>query len=151
MHVYPLKRPGQVGCTFCHQDTARDRLHRHGAVDAEIGCTACHDPHASEHRSLLRAPVATLCSTCHPPDRHVHPHGPYGRGECTACHSPHGSDFSGLLRGGEGDAHCYMCHEAIEVAMTEAPMVHPPAKEGCLNCHAQTHGTNHPSGVTQLR
>ncbi|MHC4908966.1 MAG: cytochrome c3 family protein [Planctomycetota bacterium] len=140
-HVFPQRRAGIEGCTFCHDSVTGHRIHQHQATN--LDCLACHDPHASEHGSLLRAAsTATLCGTCHPPDATAVSHPPYTSGECTACHDPHESDFAGLLRGGEGAEHCYLCHEHVHDVIATASVVHPPAAEDCSACHL-AHGSAH--------
>lgn len=140
-HVYPLKRPGGAGCTFCHQSVTGQRVHQHAAT--MVGCVGCHDPHASDHASLLKSgSVADLCSTCHPLQRHSVTHPPFAAGECVACHDPHESSFAGLLRGGEGPDHCGLCHEALHDQMAAAARVHAPAAQDCLICH-DPHGSEH--------
>ncbi|MCP3905079.1 MAG: hypothetical protein GY715_15755 [Planctomycetes bacterium] len=141
-HVYPLKRPGNAGCTHCHAATTGQRIHQHGAT--EVGCVTCHDPHASDQRSLIRGEsVADVCSTCHPAEHPTFPHAPFGNGTCVACHDPHESDFPALLRGGTGTEHCALCHERIVDAIATTEQVHPPARQDCLVCH-QPHGSDFP-------
>ncbi len=147
-HVFPLKRPGQAGCTYCHQSVVGQKVHEHGAVLVESACVLCHDPHASQNGSLLRAPVASLCADCHPPESFSHPHGPFGSGECTACHDPHESDFVHLLRGGEGANHCYLCHDEMHAAMASAKQIHAPAGQDCQICH-RPHGSDFPAVLKQ--
>jgi predicted CXXCH cytochrome family protein len=146
-HVYPVRRPGSAGCTFCHDTVIGQRVHQHAATD--VDCLTCHDPHTSEHRSLLLADsTASLCATCHPAGAASVPHAPFASGECAACHEPHESDFPGLLRGGEGPAHCDLCHEATSDAIDEAQWVHEPARQDCLICH-QPHGSDHRGALAQ--
>jgi predicted CXXCH cytochrome family protein len=133
-HVYPLRRPGNQGCTYCH-DVAGNREHQHQANEA-VGCTGCHDPHGSDHRFMLTsATVRENCLNCHLADEHAVPHGPYAAGECLACHEAHESSFTKLLRGGEGPEHCAMCHADVADSMHQAKRVHAPAVLGCTNCH----------------
>jgi predicted CXXCH cytochrome family protein len=140
-HIYPMRRPGSEGCTFCHAEVVGHRIHAHGATG--LDCLTCHEPHASEHVSLLRASsVAALCGTCHPPDAMAVSHPPYADGACTACHEPHESDFPLLLRGGERAEHCYLCHEEIHDALVGASVIHSPATEDCGICH-EPHGSAH--------
>ncbi|MHC5113341.1 MAG: cytochrome c3 family protein [Planctomycetota bacterium] len=141
-HVYPVRRPGNAGCVFCHETMIEQRIHQHGAT--EVACLACHDPHASDHRSLVRTDsIATLCAQCHPAEGHSVAHAPVANGECVSCHDPHESDFPALLRGGAGNEHCARCHETVLDGLAAAEFVHPPARQDCLACH-QAHGSEHP-------
>jgi len=141
-HVYPLKRPGAAGCTFCHDAVTGQRIHQHGAV--EVGCLACHDPHSSQQRSLLRGEsVSSLCADCHPAEHASYPHAPFESGACVACHDPHESDFPALLRGGTGTDHCALCHEPLINDIASAERVHEPAQQDCRTCH-DPHGSDHP-------
>ncbi len=132
-HAYPLLRPGNDTCTFCHQ-VGNSQMHRHEALD-ESGCLGCHDPHAGRKFLLVENSVDQLCEKCHAPDEGKHPHGPYAEKECAACHQPHESNNAGLLRGGEASEFCYTCHAQTKYVMANALFVHDPARKNCMICH----------------
>ena len=64
-----------------------------------VTCFSCHDPHGTKNESMLRKPVAEVCSSCHSPnsqngphtasiEEHTH-HKPDSTGsQCAACHMP---------------------------------------------------------------
>jgi predicted CXXCH cytochrome family protein len=142
IHVYPLKRPGNETCTFCHPIVGA-RTHEHAAVE-ESGCTACHDPHKSEVKFLLKeASVELTCATCHDTPKEKFAHGPFAAGQCTVCHQPHESNNAGLLRQGDQPDHCFSCHTGVQVRVANSPYVHEPAKESCTTCH-DAHTSEYP-------
>ncbi|MHC5022508.1 MAG: cytochrome c3 family protein [Planctomycetota bacterium] len=146
-HVYPLRREGNAGCTFCHPVVGL-RTHLHVAVETP-GCLACHEPHVAETKFLLNRPsVQEVCMDCHYLQPGNHAHGPFAQGECGACHLPHESDFRGLLRSGEGPDHCFACHGETKYVMDNAPYHHEPALDDCTTCHGP-HAVDHPHGLLQ--
>lgn len=133
-HVYPLKRPGNQTCTFCHPVVGA-RTHEHAAVE-ESGCTACHDPHKSDTKFLLTQPgVKQTCATCHDTPLEKYAHGPFASGQCTVCHQPHEANAVNLLRQGDQPEHCFSCHTGVQVRVANSPFVHEPAKQDCTTCH----------------
>lgn len=141
-HVYPLKRPGNATCTFCHSVTGQhDRQHK---VIQQQGCIVCHDPHVSKTKFLIKADsTQQLCGKCHDVPLKKYAHEPFAAGQCTLCHDPHESDFKALLRAGNGSDHCLMCHTDMKKRMAEAKQVHDPVKKDCLECHSP-HATDFP-------
>ncbi len=139
-HVYPLKRPGNQTCTFCHPVVGA-RSHEHVAIE-ESGCTACHDPHMSDTKFLLTQPsVKDTCATCHDTPLEKYAHGPFASGQCTVCHQPHEANADNLLRQGDQPDHCFGCHTGVQVRLANSPFVHEPAKQDCTTCHdAHTSG-----------
>ncbi len=132
-HYFPLKREGNEACAFCHT-TGSHRMYQHEAM--EIGCVACHDPHTSGTKFLLTAPtVREVCLLCHVADDDPFPHGPFADGSCTVCHRPHESNFRHLMRSGDGPEHCFTCHTNMALTLKDAPYVHDPAVDECVNCH----------------
>lgn len=141
-HVYPLKRPGNQTCTFCHPVVGA-RTHEHVAVE-ESGCTACHDPHKSDTRFLLTQPsVKDTCATCHDTPLEKYAHGPFASGQCTVCHQPHEANAPNLLRQGDQPDQCFSCHTGVQVRLANSPFVHEPAKQKCTTCH-DAHTSEYP-------
>jgi predicted CXXCH cytochrome family protein len=145
-HRYPLKRPGNATCTFCHA-VAGTMTHQHKAL--EQGCITCHSPHVSKTKFLLKTDtVEQLCATCHNVPLKKFAHEPFAKGQCTLCHQPHQAENAMLLRNGDGSKHCFTCHGELEKRMTLASAtasssVHKPAQQNCTNCHSP-HATDFP-------
>jgi len=140
-HRFPLKQSINDTCHACH--ARMTGTHRHAPME-EPGCTSCHDPHGSDAGYLLvRANIEQLCTMCHQVQRGRHEHGPFAEGACTVCHEPHVAPGPKLLRGGGGNEHCFSCHEDLGRSIEAASLVHAPATDSCLNCHA-AHSSDQP-------
>jgi predicted CXXCH cytochrome family protein len=140
-HTFPLKRPGNQTCTFCH-DLNETGTHIHEPMEEEFGCIVCHDPHAAPGKFLLPSNrVSQLCADCHelPLKRFVH--NPVAEGHCTLCHQPHRADNALLLRGGRGVDHCVTCHGDMIGRLAEATYRHTPTSNcsGCHDAHTSSH------------
>lgn len=145
-------------CTTCHTDVAADMLKRssHPLRDSQLTCTDCHAPHGDIGDHLTRhASVNDTCYTCHTEKRgpHVFEHPPAAE-DCTICHEPHGSNQPSLLTR-RAPQLCQGCHSSVghrsmPQLATQLPQGGSPSEflvgKACLNCHAQVHGSNHPSG-----
>lgn len=152
----------QQACFDCHQRQRADSLKpsAHPLRFGLMSCSDCHDPHAGDHDALLvEASVNDTCFGCHAEKRgpFLWEHAPAAE-DCTLCHRPHGSNHAALLTR-RPPLLCQQCH---------APSGHPSLAytgadfeddfrnrfmlaRGCLNCHSQVHGSNHPSGATLHR
>lgn len=126
----------------------------------QMSCSECHNPHGSITGSLLTKPTLNeTCYTCHAEKRgpFLWEHAPVPE-DCTLCHTPHGSVHPALLKK-RPPLLCQQCHSQAghpSVAYTGAglPGGTPSGfllAGSCLNCHAQVHGSNHPSGVKLMR
>ncbi|MCG5532991.1 DmsE family decaheme c-type cytochrome [Halorhodospira sp. 9621] len=152
-------------CASCHQERRVDfnRPHHHPVEEGQVTCTNCHNPHGTGGESLLReGQVNETCYNCHAEYRgpFLWEHMPV-REDCTNCHDPHGSVHPNLLEARPTQL-CQSCH-------LHSPGGHPgvdpadfegggwfgpgPADDGrlvfgrgCLNCHSDIHGSNHPGG-----
>lgn len=129
-----LETDSQV-CANCHgdsQDLWKSMKNMHGPTAAGE-CTTCHDPHASDHKYILRKQTVDLCLTCHD-EIASKPHvvsGFSGKGHplrlssdplrpgqeftCASCHNPHASNSPFLLIAGKGSSDnffefCKSCH-----------------------------------------
>jgi DmsE family decaheme c-type cytochrome len=156
-------------CFTCHQRQRAEFLRpsRHPVQAAglasragQIACTDCHDPHGSLGPAQLVKD--TLNETCY--DCHAELRGPFlwehapAREDCSNCHTPHGSHHEKLLTT-RVPWLCQQCHLAqFHPSMEISGMNAPPQgrldlllARGCVNCHSNVHGSNHPSGVRLTR
>ena len=73
--------------------------------------------------------------------------------DCGLCHKPHGSANLGMLSQ-RAPFLCQQCHgreghPSVPGLPASLPGGAPSASllaGGCVNCHSQVHGSNHPSG-----
>ena len=109
---------------------------------------------------LVRNTVNETCTSCHAEYRgpFLWEHQPVAE-DCTNCHNPHGSVQPALLKL-RPPFLCQTCHEgAGHPSMVNTPQGlagggAPSAfllAGGCINCHSQIHGSNHPSGRAFMR
>ena len=148
-------------CLRCHTDKRKAMFQRSTHLfrtenhNMKVGCSSCHNPHGGEGgRMLQEHSVNGLCYTCHAEKRgpFLWDHPPV-REDCMNCHSPHGSNNPKLLT---ARAHlvCQQCH--IHMLPRHSTTAGKPLdiwsiNRGCLNCHGQIHGSNHPGGRTLTR
>ena len=145
-------------CTGCHTDVAADMLKRsaHPLRDSQLTCVNCHEPHGDVGDHLTKhATVNDTCYTCHAEKRGpmLFEHPPASE-DCTICHEPHGSNQPALLARRPPQL-CQGCHSSAGHRSLPQLTDQLPAGtsvsqflvgKGCLNCHAEVHGSNHPSG-----
>lgn len=147
-------------CFQCHKEQ-RAKLQRTSHMpmrEGKMECTSCHNPHGGPGPSLLKsASVNETCYECHQEKRGpmIWEHPPV-RENCSNCHDPHGSNFESMLKM-KNPFICQTCHVATFHPSTvydgkRLPGGSGGASEkllgkGCLNCHSQIHGSNHPSGA----
>jgi len=122
-----------------------------------MGCTSCHAPHGSPNDKLLvNESTNETCFQCHTEKR-----GPFlwehqpATEDCALCHAPHGSNHDGMLTLKKPTL-CQTCHSsqghpslAQDNSVIDDPISPSTAfilARSCTNCHAQVHGSNHPSG-----
>ncbi len=152
-------------CMQCHRTEAL-KIRRVGHMplrEGKMGCASCHNPHGSTNVRLLRAgnSIAESCSSCHAGQRgpFLWPHAPVEE-RCTICHDPHGSSNDRMLVA-KAPMLCQRCHISTRHPSTfyDASIL-PPSRStsmnrlvnrGCVNCHQNIHGSNHPSGNYFLR
>jgi DmsE family decaheme c-type cytochrome len=157
-----LKQNQSETCFKCHQEqrALTFRFSSHPLQAGKVECSDCHNPHGSMAPHLLAQP--TLNETCY--QCHADKRGPFlwehppARENCAICHAPHGSNNPTLLVN-RLPMLCQQCHMSAFHPSTAytgpAPGagradIHVVAKS-CLNCHAEVHGSNHPSGVRFTR
>ena len=146
-------------CFMCHQDQ-RSQFRRRShmpLLEGKITCTDCHNPHGSTTRALLKTDtVNQTCYQCHAEKRgpFLFEHAPV-RDNCLNCHSPHGSNHEKLLITARPML-CQQCHTAlghVNELLTRGGLASGSRPDprlmgrSCQNCHAQIHGSNHPSGA----
>ena len=153
-----VKRDQPKVCYTCHANKQAKffQASHHPVREGKMACSDCHNVHGENGSGLMIATtVREKCTSCHAEKRgpFLWEHEPAAE-DCTICHSSHGSNFQALLKKRPPQL-CQQCH---------APAGHPSVSyngsripsqflsvKGCLNCHSQMHGTNHPSGVSPLR
>lgn len=148
-------------CYGCHaeQRAQERRRSRHPIREGKVACSDCHNPHGSFGPKLLQeASVNDTCYGCHAEKRgpFLWEHAPV-RDDCTICHTPHGSNQQRLLNV-RTPYLCQQCHqETFHPSTLYSGANLPPGSgerllaKGCLNCHTQIHGSNHPSGARLTR
>ena len=147
-------------CATCHRDKV-NKLDRSGHMPVREGkmeCSTCHNVHGSKNTRLLRTGLTTneSCATCHADKRgpFLWEHAPV-RESCVTCHDPHGSSNERMLVAKQPFL-CQRCHNHTRHPAT----IYDKAVQGtsnrifgrsCVSCHAQIHGSNHPSGNFLVR
>jgi len=152
----------QQVCFTCHPRTRAQTFlaSAHPLRFGQMSCTDCHDPHNGHNDyQLVQTSINDTCYTCHAEKRgpFVWEHAPVSE-DCTLCHEPHGSNHAAMLKQ-RPPLLCQQCH---------MPAGHPSVAytsesgeqsfesrfllgSSCINCHAEVHGSNHPSGVKLSR
>jgi len=149
-------------CFDCHQvqRTQTLKAFAHPLFEAKMACSACHKPHGDTiGSSLARQTINDTCFQCHAEKRgpFLWEHAPVAE-DCTTCHNPHGSNHPGMLAR-RAPLLCQSCHsQSGHPSLAYTPDGLPtgaPSQfllgQSCTNCHAQVHGSNHPSGSKLMR
>lgn len=149
-------------CFACHpaqRSEFRKRSHM-PLLEGKMDCADCHQPHGSITDPLIDADsIHALCTGCHPEKRgpFLWEHPPVVE-SCLNCHRPHGSSRDALLVSSIPFL-CQECHAQLGLVnhpgalLTRANLPGGPRPDerivnrGCVNCHVQIHGSNHPSGA----
>jgi DmsE family decaheme c-type cytochrome len=148
-------------CATCHrvQAAKTQRAAHMPLAEGKMECATCHNPHGSTNVRLLRVGnwINESCVSCHTEKR-----GPFlfehaaGRESCVSCHDPHGSSNDRMLvaklpmlcqRCHIGTRHPSTIYDSLSIQNKSVRVV----DRGCVNCHSQIHGSNHPSGQTFTR
>ena len=149
-------------CYDCHQLTRSAFLkpYAHPVDEGKMDCGGCHNAHGSTvDAQLVRDTLNQTCYQCHAEKRgpFLWEHAPATE-DCAACHASHGSIHTGMLAQ-RGPFLCQSCHSQAghpSIAF-DADGLQPnmPSQfllgQNCMNCHAQVHGSNHPSGSRLMR
>jgi len=152
----------QETCFSCHPWTKPDtyKAASHPLRFGSMACSSCHNVHDGNNDFLLTED--TINDTCY--DCHADKRGPYlwehapVTESCALCHDVHGSNHPALLTK-LPPLLCQQCHSASdhpgEVYSSDDMDSRSNARflmaRGCQNCHTQVHGSNHPSGSSQIR
>jgi DmsE family decaheme c-type cytochrome len=151
-------------CATCHRDKVA-KIDRSGHMplrEGKMECSTCHNPHGSTNVKQLRRgdSIAEACTSCHADKRgpFLWEHAPTRDG-CITCHDPHGSSNERMLVT-KPPILCQRCHVATRHPSTiydgaligsgATPSVRIYARS-CVTCHANIHGSNHPSGQRFIR
>ncbi len=119
-------------------------------------CTDCHNPHGTVTPTLLKEnSINETCYRCHAEKRgpflFVHP--PVNE-SCANCHDPHGSNHEKMLKLAKPRL-CQQCHVESRHPTEPRGRSFDQARfvlgRSCTNCHANIHGSNHPSGAAFKR
>jgi len=151
-------------CGACHKaQVLKIRRPQHmPVVEGKMTCSSCHNPHGSTNVRQLRVGnwINESCVSCHTEKR-----GPFlwehaaGRESCVTCHDPHGSSNDRMLvakvpmlcqRCHIGTRHPSTIYDGRNVAAAGTPSNRIYGR-GCVTCHQNIHGSNHPSGHTFVR
>jgi DmsE family decaheme c-type cytochrome len=148
-------------CTTCHK-TEVNKLQRSAHMplrEGKMTCVSCHNPHGSTNVRMLRVGnwINETCVSCHAEKRgpFLWDHAPV-REACNTCHDPHGSNNQRMLvaklpmlcqRCHIGTRHPSTIYDGAQLAARSNRLI----GRGCVNCHAQIHGSNSPAGNTFLR
>jgi len=155
-------------CFKCHPTERAQirRLSAHPLANGKMVCADCHNPHGSAGQKLLaHETLLDTCLSCHAEKR-----GPFlwehvpATEDCTLCHTPHGSTQANLLKA-RNPWLCQQCHSSsghpsrayssttgTQTNITNSVNNYAQlALHGCVNCHSQIHGSNHPAGRSLVR
>jgi DmsE family decaheme c-type cytochrome len=148
-------------CATCHK-TQVAKLQRSGHMplrEGKLDCMACHNPHGATNVRMLKVGnwVNETCVSCHTEKRgpFLWDHAPV-REACNTCHDPHGSNNDRMLvaklpmlcqRCHIGTRHPSTIYDGAQLAARSNRLI----GRGCVNCHAQVHGSNSPAGNALLR
>jgi len=154
-------------CLSCHSYIRADiyRSSTHPIREGNVICTDCHNAHGSAGpASLEQLSINENCYLCHAEKRgpFLWEHYPVSE-DCTLCHRVHGSNHGALLTK-MPPLLCQQCHQDVRTqgrqhvsrfydfdfsdTRRRSRFV---LGEGCMNCHSQVHGSNHPSGAALMR
>ena len=148
-------------CAGCHRTEVlkMNRVSHMPVTETAMTCSSCHNPHGSTNVRLLKTGnwINESCVSCHAEKR-----GPFlfehaaGRESCVTCHDPHGSSNEKMLVA-KLPMLCQRCH----IGSRHPSTIYDNAAlqtnsnrllgRGCVNCHQNIHGSNHPSGQTLTR
>ena len=148
-------------CFTCHK-TEVAKMQRSGHMplrEGKMNCASCHNPHGSTNTRLLKVGnwINETCFSCHAEKRgpYLWDHAPV-REACNTCHDPHGSNNDRMLvaklpmlcqRCHIGTRHPSTIYDGVQLAARSNRLIN----RGCVNCHAQIHGSNSPAGNDFLR
>ena len=150
-------------CSSCHlkRKAVLMRSSHMPLREGRMNCSSCHNVHGSPGPALLfQSSVNENCYSCHAEKRSpvLWEHPPV-KENCLNCHDPHGSVHP-RMQIAKQPRLCQQCHDEARHPTqpysdaTTAPEFFPNSRmfdRGCMNCHSQIHGSNHPAGQRFLR
>ncbi len=149
-------------CFDCHQQqrTQTMKPYAHPIRQGKMDCSGCHSPHgATSDWQFARQTLNDTCFGCHAEKRgpYLWEHAPVTE-DCSTCHDPHGSNHPGMLTM-RAPMLCQSCHSqaghpSVANDADGLPNAAPSQfllGQNCMNCHTQSHGSNHPSGSRLMR
>lgn len=151
-------------CLSCHLKQRADfhKASSHPVRFGRIACSDCHSVHGATSAAMLNKPTLNqTCFSCHAEKRGplLWEHAPVAE-DCSLCHASHGSAQPALLTKSP-PLLCQQCHSVAghpSVARTGASLPGGTGggsafllAGGCVNCHSQVHGSNHPAGAKLMR
>ena len=150
-------------CGTCHlkRKAALMRSSHMPMREGRMTCSSCHNPHGSTGPALLiQDSVNENCYTCHAEKRSpvLWEHPPV-KENCLNCHDPHGS-LHPRMQISKQPRLCQQCHDEARHPTQPYADANPSDEffpgsrmfdRGCMNCHSQIHGSNHPAGMRFLR
>jgi DmsE family decaheme c-type cytochrome len=156
---HQLARANEIEtCGTCHLERRAQQMRSsHMPLrEGKMTCTSCHNPHGTVTPALLKENSTNdTCFTCHAEKRgpFLWEHAPVLE-SCTNCHDPHGSNHERMLKTAKPRL-CQQCH--IETRHPTSPYGRDTGSlkfvmgRSCVSCHANIHGSNHPSGFAFTR
>ena len=153
-------------CYTCHKKTRAQsyQMSSHAIREGKLVCSDCHASHGSFGPFMLKQnSLNENCYECHAEKRgpFLWEHYPVTE-DCSLCHRTHGSNHPYLLTK-QGPQLCQQCHAKINPDgsghvrifldfedLSDTKRQRLVVGRNCSNCH-KAHGSNHPSGVNQLR
>lgn len=150
-------------CGSCHlkRKAALMRSSHMPMREGRMTCSSCHNPHGSTGPALLlQDSINENCYACHAEKRApvLWEHPPV-KENCLNCHDPHGS-LHPRMQIAKQPRLCQQCHDEARhptqpyADATLGEEFFPNSRmfdRGCMNCHSQVHGSNHPAGVRLMR
>ena len=148
-------------CFICHKTEVvkQQRIGHMPLREGKMTCSSCHNPHGTTNVRMLHPGnwINETCLSCHAEKRgpFLWDHAPVREG-CNTCHDPHGSNNDWMLvaklpmlcqRCHIGTRHPSTIYDANQLAARSNRLI----GRGCVNCHAQVHGSNSPAGNALLR
>jgi DmsE family decaheme c-type cytochrome len=153
---FQLAKADQIQvCAQCHL-VRRSQTFRNAHMplrEGKMTCTSCHNPHGTITKALLpEDSINDNCYRCHADKRgpFLWEHAPVLE-SCVNCHDPHGGVRDKMLKLTLPRL-CQQCHiESRHPTEARLPTNKFVIGRACVQCHANIHGSNHPSGFAFTR
>ncbi len=143
-------------CTQCHaiKEATIQHWSRMPVREGKVQCSSCHNVHGTVTDYLISDnSVNEKCYSCHTEKRgpFLWEHAPV-RENCLNCHDAHGSNNVSMLRI-RVPRLCLECHNRRTHGSTAFSNLadRRVLGRGCVVCHQNIHGSNHPSGFAFTR